>query len=258
MFVAILAARTGWHTEELARALAVRGARAAVFPYETLVASLGSRTRMQAQDTDLLSADAVLTRIIPNGSLEQIVFRVDALHALEDAGVPVMNPPRAIERTVDKFYTSALLARAGLPTPETIVCERSDQAMDAFHALRDVIVKPLVGSMGLGMVRVMTRKSRGACFARWKPFTGCIIFSARSSTKVATSASSSSATVSWAPSNARRRVGAPIWLVADTHARSHCPPSGTPWRCVPHAPSARRTPASISCPLETDQSMYSR
>ena len=154
MFVAILAARTGWHTDELARALAVRGARAAVFPYEALVASLGSRTRMQAQDADLLSADAVLARIIPNGSLEQIVFRVDALHALEDAGVPVMNPPRAIERTVDKFYTSALLARAGLPTPETIVCERSDQAMDAFHAMRDVIVKPLVGSMGLGMVRV--------------------------------------------------------------------------------------------------------
>ena len=154
MFVAILAARSGWHTEVLARALAARGARTAVFPYESLVASLGRRTGLLAHDDDLLDADAVLARIIPNGSLEQIVFRLDALHALEDAGVPVMNSPRAIERTVDKFYTSALLARAGLATPDTIVCERADDAMAAFREMRDVIVKPLVGSMGLGMVRV--------------------------------------------------------------------------------------------------------
>ncbi|HEX6814966.1 MAG TPA: RimK family alpha-L-glutamate ligase [Gemmatimonadaceae bacterium] len=154
MLVAILAARTGWHTDALTRALAARGARAAVLPYEAVVASLGRRASLAAQDTDLLDADAVLARIIPNGSLEQIVFRVDTLHALEDAGVPVMNPPRAIERTVDKFYTSALLARAGLPTPETIVCERAEDAMHAFRAMRDIIVKPLVGSMGLGMVRV--------------------------------------------------------------------------------------------------------
>jgi RimK family alpha-L-glutamate ligase len=96
----------------------------------------------------------VLARIIPNGSLEQIIYRVDALHWLEDVGVRVINSPRAIERTVDKFYTSALLERAGLRTPETVVCERFDDAMAAFRHLRDVIVKPLFGSMGLGLVRV--------------------------------------------------------------------------------------------------------
>jgi hypothetical protein len=32
-----------------------------------------------------------------------------ALHRLEDRGTRVVNPPRAIERTVDKFWTSALL-----------------------------------------------------------------------------------------------------------------------------------------------------
>src|SRR5207245_3226037 len=34
------------------------------------------------------------------------------------------------------------------------VCEHPDEAMAAFRALGDVIVKPLFGSMGLGMVRV--------------------------------------------------------------------------------------------------------
>ena len=62
----------------------------------------------------LFEADAVLARIIPSGSLEQIIYRVDALHWIEERGVPVINSPRAIERAVDKFYTSALLQEAGL------------------------------------------------------------------------------------------------------------------------------------------------
>jgi RimK family alpha-L-glutamate ligase len=79
---------------------------------------------------------------------------VDALHRLEDRGVRVMNSPRAIERTVDKFWTSTLLEQCGLPTPETVVCESVEEAFAALRALGDVIVKPLFGSMGLGMVRV--------------------------------------------------------------------------------------------------------
>jgi RimK family alpha-L-glutamate ligase len=96
----------------------------------------------------------VLPRIIPSGSLEQIIFRVDALHRLEERGTRVVNSPRAIERTVDKFWTSTLLEQCGIPTPETIVCEDPEQASQAFRLLQDVIVKPLFGSMGLGMVRV--------------------------------------------------------------------------------------------------------
>lgn len=158
MRVAILSARTGWHTDELRRALAERGHEGLVLPYERLRSHLGTRPglrrSLRALDVDLFGVDAVLARIIPNGSLEQIIARVDALHWLEDTGVLVMNSPRAIERTVDKLWTSALLQAAGLETPETIVCEGFDDAMAALRELGDVIVKPLFGSMGLGMVRV--------------------------------------------------------------------------------------------------------
>ena len=105
--------------------------------------------------TEILDADAVLARIIPSGSLEQMIYRVDALHWIEKRGVPVMNSPRAIERSVDKFYTTALLQEAGLPTPETVVCEGAADAMAAVaDAMGDVIIKPIFGSMGHGMVRV--------------------------------------------------------------------------------------------------------
>jgi len=118
------------------------------------VASIGRRSGLRSRAADLDRADAVLARIIPSGSLEQIIYRVDALHRLEDRGVRVMNSPRAIERTVDKFWTSTLLEQCGLPTPDTIVCDDAEEAFAAFRELGDVIVKPLFGSMGLGMVRV--------------------------------------------------------------------------------------------------------
>ncbi len=154
MRIAVLAARAGWHTQELQRAAAERGHEATVLPYEGLVATIGRTPALRSLSTQLDAVDAVLARIIPSGSLEQIIFRVDALHRLEDRGVSVLNSPRAIERTVDKFWTSALLEQCGIPTPYTIVCDNAEEATAAFRALGDVIVKPLFGSMGLGMVRV--------------------------------------------------------------------------------------------------------
>ena len=154
LHLVILAAREGWHTRELTRALEARGHTGTIVPYEGLVASIGRRSGLRSRVADLDRADAVLARIIPSGSLEQIIYRVDALHRLEDRGVRVMNSPGAIERTVDKFWTSTLLEQCGLPTPDTIVCDDAEEAFAAFRELGDVIVKPLFGSMGLGMVRV--------------------------------------------------------------------------------------------------------
>lgn len=154
MNLAVLAARVGWHTREIERAAVERGHQAKVLPYEGLVAKIGPAPGLRSLQIELDGVDVVLARIIPSGTLEQIIFRVDALHRLEDRGIRVLNSPRAIERTVDKFWTSALLEQCGLPTPETIVCETSEEAFAGFRTLGDVIVKPLFGSMGLGMVRV--------------------------------------------------------------------------------------------------------
>ena len=154
MHVVVLASREGWHTRELSRALAARGYQGTIVPYEGLTATIGGRPALRSRTAELDQADVVIPRIIPSGSLEQMIFRLDALHRLEGRGVRVVNSPRAIERTVDKLWTSALLEECGLPTPDTVVCEDPEEAMAAFRQLGDVIVKPLFGSMGLGMVRV--------------------------------------------------------------------------------------------------------
>jgi RimK family alpha-L-glutamate ligase len=165
MKVVILSARAGWHTDELCRALVGRRHTSRVLPYEGLVGRLGTLPRvaepretndcgLSSEGTPIFDADAVLARIIPNGSLEQIIYRVNALHWIEQRGVPVVNSPYAIERSVDKFYTTSLLEDAGLPTPETVVCEGAAEAMNAVRTMRDVVIKPIFGSMGHGLIRV--------------------------------------------------------------------------------------------------------
>jgi len=160
----VVLSKPGWHADELCRALAERGHTGRVLPYEGLIASLGAVSSLSNGRTALLDADAVLARFIPGGSLEQLIYRLDALHWIEEHGVPVINSPRAIERSVDKFYTDARLREAGLPTPDTVVCERIDDAMPAVRAMLErtppdgcegaVVIKPIFGSMGHGIVRV--------------------------------------------------------------------------------------------------------
>ena len=92
---------------------------------------------------------------MPPGTLEQVIFRMNVLARLEQAGVQVVNPPRAIECAVDKYLTTARLVDAGLPTPPTTVCEDEESALSAFAELGgDVVVKPIFGAEGRGILRV--------------------------------------------------------------------------------------------------------
>jgi RimK family alpha-L-glutamate ligase len=154
MNVAILSSGRGWHTDALLGALESRGHDARLVPIHALRTGTHGSPRVLGGGLCVEDCDGVLVRLIPRGSLEQTIFRVDALHVLEKLGVVVLNPPAAIERTVDKFLTTQLLVEAGLKTPRTSVAEGFEAAMEAFLAMGDVIVKPLFGSNGRGMVRV--------------------------------------------------------------------------------------------------------
>jgi ribosomal protein S6--L-glutamate ligase len=118
-------------------------------------AERGNEARVLARGADLSAFDAVLVRTMPPGSLEQVVFRMDALGRLAAAGTTVINPPRAIECAVDKYLTTARLAEAGLPVPKTIVCQTVEQGLAAFEDLGgDAVIKPLFGSEGRGIARL--------------------------------------------------------------------------------------------------------
>ncbi len=149
MRIAVLAGGDGWHVRDLRRAAAALGHEAAAVDFRGVAAGVA------AGPEPLAGFDAVLVRTMPPGSLEQVVFRMDVLHRLRARGVPVVNPPAAVEACVDKYLAAARLHAAGVAVPPTVVCQRADDALEAFAALGgDVVVKPLFGSEGRGMVRV--------------------------------------------------------------------------------------------------------
>lgn len=157
----VLGATGSWHTRGLLGALSRHGHDVVAIPATRLgseIAPDGALGVWGPQGEDLHGLDLLIVRGLPRGSLEQVIFRVDTLHVLADQGVRCVNTPRAVERTVDKAWAGAALAGAGLPTPPTVVCERYAGAMAAFDQLGgDVVVKPLFGAMGNGIVRVEDR-----------------------------------------------------------------------------------------------------
>ncbi len=179
MRIGVLGNAGSWYVCELQRAGSEMGHDVLRLEFPRIVASCGQRPAGESNvreerrrttvgsltialsqgergpDTDLTKFDAVIIRTMPPGSLEQVVFRMDALARLEASGVCVLNSPKAIECAVDKYLTTARLEAAGLPVPATAVCENSDDALAAFEEFGgDVVVKPIFGSEGRGILRV--------------------------------------------------------------------------------------------------------
>ncbi|QDU60897.1 Alpha-aminoadipate--LysW ligase LysX [Planctomycetes bacterium Pan216] len=166
MHLTILGTRDSWHVTQLCHAADDAGFDLEVRPFRSLTATFHPHGLFtQGSPTNLLETDAVLVRHLPPGSLEQVVFRMDALHRLEGLGIPVINPPRAIEACVDKHLSTVRLLEAQLPIPRTVVCETSRSALEAFEELQgDVVVKPLFGSEGRGVIRVSRRSDAKELF----------------------------------------------------------------------------------------------
>src|SRR5262249_26700665 len=149
MHIALISGGAGWHVRDLQRAASGVGHTTELLDFRTFSASVA------AGPNSLDDFDAIVVRTMPPGSLEQVVFRMDLLHRVEQRGLKVLNPPRALEICIDKYLATTKLEAAGLPVPPTIVCQTAEDALAAFDSLgQDVIVKPLFGSEGRGMLRV--------------------------------------------------------------------------------------------------------
>ncbi|HKI20682.1 MAG TPA: RimK family alpha-L-glutamate ligase, partial [Isosphaeraceae bacterium] len=161
----------GWHVADLKRAASQLDLILEAVPFPQVSASVGldqpmpgaypgkMPARVESGGIDLTAMDGVLVRMMPPGSLEQVVFKMDALHRLAALGVPVLNPPRAVEAAVDKYLTLALVEGAGLPVPPTWTGQSANEALAAFDVLRgDVVVKPLFGSEGRGLMRISDKE----------------------------------------------------------------------------------------------------
>jgi len=147
----------GWHADELRKAALKHDFELVYADYETLSGSLNGTGRHLARCSagDLRSYRAVICRTMPTGTMEQVIFRLAVLHAVAADGMKVVNPPRTLETAIDKYATLAVVASLGFPVPETVVVQSRTSGMRAFEILgADVVVKPIFGGEGRGVMRV--------------------------------------------------------------------------------------------------------
>ena len=154
MRLAVLGTPKSWYFKDFQRAAAGEH-QVACFSFRCLEASCGTSSEVLVEGESLADFDALLVRSMPPGSLEQVVFRMDALARLEAAGTCVLNPPRALEVAIDKYLATERLRQANLEVPLTCVCQTATTAMEAFDRLGGrAVIKPLFGGEGRGITAV--------------------------------------------------------------------------------------------------------
>jgi tetrahydromethanopterin:alpha-L-glutamate ligase len=158
--VAIFTDKLDWHVEHTVAAFRALGATPVAV---RLAACRIDTTRPNGLAIPGFHAlpDLAVVRAIGDGSLEAITMRLGALHALEALGVPLVNGPRAIERCTDKSMASFLLARAGVPAPETLATQSLAQARAIARrecARGPLVMKPLFGAQGWGLRLIETER----------------------------------------------------------------------------------------------------
>jgi len=106
---------------------------------------------LSAEGCDLARWDAVLLgRVSPDVHPD---LQLDAARALSMAGVPCINSADAMLAAQDKLWTSALLARARVPTPPCAGLGRHEQLDALLSEWGEAVGKPLYGSLGVGLIR---------------------------------------------------------------------------------------------------------
>lgn len=106
------------------------------------------------EDHSLERPDFLLCRT----GAETDYFTLAVLRHFERRGVRLINGPEAIDLVADKLHTMQVLARAGLPVPQTILGKFPMDAHLVEHELGfPMIVKTLRGTRGTGVLKCEDR-----------------------------------------------------------------------------------------------------
>ncbi|ARM75168.1 RimK family alpha-L-glutamate ligase [Acidianus manzaensis] len=86
-------------------------------------------------------------------TMEQLTKRVDILVEMEKSGITLINPVKSMLLARDKFGSLIKLSKHKIPVPPTALVEDPFEAMRLAEKWGEVVIKPIMGSLGLGAVK---------------------------------------------------------------------------------------------------------
>jgi len=144
--------RVTWTSRRILDALARKGMEAHYVLWENLTLRIeyGERCRVWYRGKCGFF-DAVIVRGIGRSlTPEKLVYRYTMLEALEADGVVVVNPSSAIQAARNKASSTLKLVECGIPVPTVHVAETPSAALRAIRETGRAVIKPIMGSLGLG------------------------------------------------------------------------------------------------------------
>ena len=147
--------KNSWCSRELISAFDKKGIIPYPFSFKDLVVEIKENENFYTKNINLSKElDSILVRPIGRGSLDEIIYQLDILHSLHKHGTPIVNNSRAIEIAADKYMTLSVLHSKGIPIPKSIATENIGEALKFIENERDILVKPIFGSRGIGISRL--------------------------------------------------------------------------------------------------------
>ncbi len=144
--------RDDWTAQAMMASFFRRQVDATFLDFSELECSISGGLDLRCGGTDLFSLDALLVRDLGRRGAVDVSFRFEALTALVELGVPVINPPQAISSAANKYATSRRMHEASVPTPRTVVTTSPEAAEEALHSFGAAVSKPLFGYKGRDII----------------------------------------------------------------------------------------------------------
>ncbi|MHA1835467.1 MAG: RimK family alpha-L-glutamate ligase, partial [Candidatus Odinarchaeia archaeon] len=143
----------GWPTKQLINEIISQGHKPAILNFNHICAFINNREDVFQLDESKLEFDGGIIRSLGKSTTEQVTFRISLLEHMNLQGKVLINKPYSFRRAKDKYSTLVHLRLNKIPVPETYITENEKIAYNAAIKLKDVVIKPLIGSRGLGPIR---------------------------------------------------------------------------------------------------------
>ncbi|MHA1506489.1 MAG: RimK family alpha-L-glutamate ligase [Candidatus Asgardarchaeia archaeon] len=145
-----------WPSRKLREAIIKRGMSCRVIGVNLLKSTISREgSQIFYRDIPLIGRmSGAILRSFGGGSCDQLTYKISALEHMEMSGITLMNRVYPTRRAKDKYSALVYLSMNSIPVPKTIVSFDYDRILQDFDELKDVVVKPLIGSRGLGSLRL--------------------------------------------------------------------------------------------------------
>ncbi len=148
-----------WTTKQLLKAVEKYGGKPIYLTWNHILLRTGRdidrEDYLEVRNKKLL-LDAVVVRSLGRSiSPEQFISRLSILQVMESNNVFVVNPSLSLLKARNKFLSLNILRMKHIPVPETSLTENPSIALQLVDkSAKPLVVKPIIGSLGLGLFRV--------------------------------------------------------------------------------------------------------